>query len=119
MTRWFAVSVLLLALGCGGDSPGHPDTGAGAGQTPPATENCMDLCQRIGSCAVILCNEDTMSTRYTGLDTLLADQCVAGCTDAQIQSGITAAQWQCVFESSCRQVFEHDTCHAMSHYNCS
>ena len=90
-----AVFALLLALGCGGsDSPPRkPDTGAGAGLTPPATENCADLCQRLGSCVVTLCNEDTMSTRYTGLDVVLADQCTATCTDAQVQSAIPPAGW--------------------------
>ena len=118
MKRGFAVIALLVALGCGG-SMGHPDTGAGANQPVPPTENCADLCARLGSCVVTLCNEDTMSTRYNGLDTLLSDECAAGCTDAQIMSGLTSTQWTCLFQSSCRQVFEYDTCHQMGHYNCS
>src|SRR6187549_3892769 len=52
-----AATLILVAVGCGGSS-GHPDTGAGAHKTPPATENCTDLCQRIADCAVVLCNED-------------------------------------------------------------
>ena len=116
-----ALAMAATMLGCGGsDSPPRkPDTGAGAGLTPPATENCADLCQRLGSCVVTLCNEDTMSTRFDGFDTLLAEQCTASCTDAQVQSGISASSWQCLFVSSCRQVFDYDTCHAMSKYNCS
>jgi len=116
MDRWLVLSTVLLLLGCG-DS-GHPDTGAGAGQPTPPTENCVDLCQRIGTCAVTLCNEDTASHRYDGADTLLAEGCVATCTDAQVQSAISPANWQCIFQSSCRQVFEHDVCQGMAHYNC-
>jgi len=121
MVRRAAVFALLLALGCGdsGSSPPRkPDTGAGAGQTPPAVENCADLCQRLGTCLVILCNEDTMSTMYTGFDTLLAEQCTATCTDAQVMTAINPTAWQCFFQSSCRQVFDYDSCHAQGTYHC-
>ena len=111
-----AASALTVGVAC--DS-GPPDTGVGAHQTPPATVNCAELCHRATSCLVLLCNEDTASTRYTGLDDVLDPQCVASCSDAQLQSKITADQWSCVFESSCRQVFGNDSCHAMSHYNCT
>ena len=112
----FALS--CLALGCG-DSAGHTDTGVGAGETPPATENCVNLCARVTDCAVALCDEDTMSTRYDALGSLLEDQCRSTCTDAEVQAKIPATAWQCLFQSSCRGVFEHDVCHAMSHYNCN
>ena len=120
MNRWVVLSTfatLLLALGCGSSS-GHPDTGAGTGQPVPPTENCVDFCQRIATCAVTLCNEDTHSHNYDGFDTLLAQQCETTCTDAQVMSAVPPSGWQCIFQSSCRQVFEHDACSGMAHYNC-
>jgi hypothetical protein len=113
---FLAASALTVGVGC--DS-GPPDTGAGAHETPPAAVNCADLCHRATSCLVLLCNEDTSSTRYTGLGEALDPECVASCSEPALQSKITADQWRCVFESSCRQVFGNDSCHAMSHYNCT
>ena len=78
-----------------------------------------DLCNRLGSCVVILCDEDTHSMNYDGLGTLLADQCVSTCTDAQVMSGVSSTAWQCIFQSSCRQVFDYDTCHGMGTYHCN
>ena len=118
MKRWGAVLGLLLAAGCGGDA-GHPDTGVGAGQTPPAVPNCADFCARAADCFVALCDEDTMSTRYDGLASILEDQCNATCTDAQLQAAASPTSWQCFFEDSCRQVFGEDACHGMAHYSCS
>ncbi|HMF39461.1 MAG TPA: hypothetical protein VKQ32_02145 [Polyangia bacterium] len=118
MKRGFAIAILLTLIGCG-DSARRPDTGAGAGQPVPPTENCVDLCNRLGSCVVILCDEDTHSMNYDGLGTLLADQCVSTCTDAQVMSGVSSTAWQCIFQSSCRQVFDYDTCHGMGTYHCN
>lgn len=119
---WVAVLAagFIAGSGCGGGSgpPAHPDTGFGAGETVPATPNCVDLCLRDVDCGVALCNEDTMSTRYTALADLLASQCLAACS-AVPAVNVTQAQWQCLFQSSCRQVFEIDVCHAAAHYSCS
>ena len=112
-----AVAVILAALGCGSD--GHPDTGAGAGQTPPATENCVDLCQRIADCFVILCNEDTQSTRYEAVRTIAATECQTTCTDEAVMSRFSPAAWQCTFLSSCRQVLEDAACIRPSTYSCT
>jgi hypothetical protein len=116
-----AVTVMATALGCGGSdssAPAHPDTGVGAGETAPAAVSCVDLCLRNASCAGSLCNEDTMSTMYTAVSQLAASQCGTVCAGVQVPA-ITATQWQCLFQSSCRQVFEHDACGVGARYSCS
>jgi hypothetical protein len=107
---------LVMGLGCGGG--GHPDSGYGRGAPVPPIETCADLCQRSADCFEHLCDEDTMSTRYDALGSILADQCMSTCTDALLQQKITPAAWQCLFQSSCRQVFESDVCHDMATYKC-
>src|SRR5262245_12062219 len=116
--RAIACAALAVALGCGNDPPGHPDTGAGAGEPVPTTENCVDLCARLGECVVTLCNEDTHSTQFTGLDGALALQCEATCMDSQVMTAINPTAWSCLFQLSCRQVFEHDSCHTSASYHC-
>jgi hypothetical protein len=124
MKRGFAVFALALgtslAVGCGsGDPPKHPDTGAGAGQPVPATLNCADFCQRAASCTATLCDEDTHSTQYDSLVAPTAAACAAGCNDAQIQAAIPTSAWQCIFQSSCREAFDYNTCGATStKYSC-
>ena len=130
------VAAVSLAVGCGssadagdggvtgagggaGGAPAHPDTGAGKNETVPSTRNCHDLCARFGACLVVLCNEDSSSTRFTDLGEFLAGQCEATCTDSLAQSALTPTQWSCLFMSSCRQVFEHDVCDAESSYYCT
>ncbi len=110
---------LWLAAGCG-SSP-HPDTGAGADQPVPETMNCADLCQRGGACAELLCNEDSHSSRYTGLGDLLASQCEAACSDGLVEANFTSTQWGCMFTSSCREAFDsdYDGCHTRSSYTCN
>jgi hypothetical protein len=121
--RFFALAAALAAVACGGSNGGSrkPDTGSGAGQTPPATMNCTDFCQRLSTCAGVLCDEDSMSMKYASLADLLVPQCEANCTDALLQSKLTQTQWQCVFESSCRQALDssYDVCHVMGSYTCS
>jgi hypothetical protein len=112
-----ALGASLSALGC--DSGGHPDTGVGANQTPPAVMTCADLCQREAQCVADLCDEDTSSTNYDGLVPAFTDDCEANCTDADVQARIATPQWQCIFQSSCRQVFEYDVCHGSGRYNCT
>jgi len=112
------VMAALIAGGCGGSS-GHPDTGAGAHQTPPATQNCMDACQRLADCVAILCDEDTMSTRYQASVPFFVDDCLSTCTDANAMSMITPTEWTCLFESSCRQLLELHVCEKNSSYHCS
>ena len=112
------------AMGCGGggsSSPRKPDTGLGAGATPPTTINCVDFCQRISDCAGDLCDEDSMSMRYAALGDVLSSECDTTCTDSLLQSKLTTAQWQCLFVSSCREVVDsnYDVCHAMASYTCS
>ncbi len=119
--RSFAFGAIVMAIGCGSsDAPRKPDTGSGAGLAPPATMNCTDFCQRVSDCAAILCDEDSMSMKYAVLGDVLAPQCEAMCTDSLLQMKFTTSQWQCIFESSCRQVIDssYDVCHEMSSYSC-
>ena len=117
--RFAIVGILaLIATGCGGAS-GHPDTGAGAHQPVPATENCADVCKRFGDCLVVLCNEDTQSTRFQGAGEVLAEDCLSTCADDTVMSKIAPTQWTCFFDSSCRQIFEYHRCDPNSYYRCS
>jgi hypothetical protein len=122
MKRELSSCLAILALGafagCGG-SGGHPDTGYGANQPVPTTLNCVDLCVRSTACGVELCDEDTNSTRYNVLQPALQSECEGACTDAQLQVSISSAQWQCVFQDSCRQVFGDDACGGMGRYTCN
>lgn len=112
-----AVLAVVMSVGCD-DDDGGKDSGFGAGQSVPATVNCGDLCKRMGDCFVALCNEDTMSSNYDGLDGLLQRQCESTCTEETLRSRISADAWRCVFQSSCRAVFGKDECRAMSRYTC-
>lgn len=115
----------LALVGCGGSGDDDeaeqrkPDTGYGKGALVPSPRSCTDLCERIGSCAAALCNEDTRSTRYDALADVLASQCETSCTEDVINSNITAQQWQCLFQSSCREAVDYDVCHAQGSYYCN
>ncbi len=119
ITFWLTIA-LFAALGCDGGSTGsgRPDTGVGANQPVPATENCVDLCNRVATCTTELCDEDTKSTQFDGLASLLAQECMSGCTDAAVQSSISTANWQCTFQKSCRQVLDDQEC-GSANYHCS
>ena len=118
--RALLTAALVLIVGCGSSAPAHPDTGAGAGQTPPLPKACSDFCQRMTNCGVTLCNEDTHSTQFTALGPILLTQCNLGCND-QVLAQITDQQWTCLFSSSCRQAIdaEYDQCNIDSHYQCN
>jgi hypothetical protein len=109
------------AAACGGSSAtGHPDTGYGANQPVPATVNCTDFCTRGVDCGAHLCDEDTMTTNYTALLPIVLAQCQNAACDPSVLAMITPADWQCYFQSSCRQVFEHNACHVSpSSYMCN
>jgi len=107
---------------CGGGSGAgaHPDTGYGANTPVPATTTCTDYCTRAADCAAHLCNEDTMSTTYTALEPLLLLACESGVCNATVLAQLTPANWQCFFQSSCRQVYGENTCHvANACYSCN
>jgi hypothetical protein len=120
-----ASATLLGAAGCGsgdGDkdsAPPKPDTGYGKAALVPSARTCTDLCTRAADCAEHLCNEDSHSSRYTGLGDILDVQCESMCTDALVNSNITTEEWQCLFQDSCRQVFDYDTCNTQSSYYCN
>ena len=117
-SKFLVMAVALgLAVGCGGEK--RPDTGAGADQPVPPTPSCVDLCARGGDCLEVLCNEDSKSSRYTGIGDLFASACEAQCDEALIQSKITSDQWTCSFASSCRQVFDYDSCGIDASYHCT
>jgi hypothetical protein len=118
---------LLVACGDSGDGGtgtatgnGKPDTGYGKSQPVPATQNCVSLCQRLSDCAGNLCDEDTSSTMYLPLIPLLAGACQSSCNEAQILSGFTSDQWQCLFQNSCRAVLGANVCHTPNtSYTCN
>ena len=112
-----AAGVVSVLLGCG--SAANPDSGYGAGEPVPLTKNCQDFCARNAECIVALCDENTSSTSYMAIHDVINSQCIASCTDAQLQAMATDASWQCYFQSTCRQVFEHDVCKANARYTCS
>lgn len=118
-----ACATLLVATACGGDDsndpPRKPDSGYGTSQPLPAARTCSDLCARVADCAEHLCNEDSHSMRYTGLGDFLDETCESACTDSLVNSNITASEWQCLFQDSCRQVFDYDTCRTQSSYSCN
>jgi hypothetical protein len=106
-----------LTLGaCGSDT--KPDTGYGKGQAVPPAVNCTDFCRRAADCAARLCNEDTKSTRFDAVEGLLETSCLSMCTDALLQQSFPTAAWQCLFQSSCRQVLDYDTCNSDGSYTC-
>jgi hypothetical protein len=110
--------LLPLLLGCDSTSYPHPDTGYGAAEPVPPTKSCADFCARSADCVVDLCDENTSSTRYAAIHDPLDAECLAGCTDAQLQAMATDASWQCFFTASCRQVFDNDVCKASVRYSC-
>jgi hypothetical protein len=114
---WMVVAALVVASACGGEDR-RPDTGAGAAQPIPATLNCADMCGRLADCLVTLCNEDTNSTQFTPLGPVVESQCVSGCTEAIVMSQFSPQDWTCLFQSSCRQVLDYDTCAVDSSYHC-
>ena len=59
-----------------------------------------------------------MSTNYEAVRDFLLSQCQTSCASGTPQA-LTPSAWQCFFQSSCRQVFEHDACHAQAYYHCS
>lgn len=114
--QWLLAFVFPAVVGCGSD--GSDDSGYGANQPVPATIKCSELCDRLANCVVQLCNENTSSTNYDGLELDLVAQCKLGCTDAAVQSKLTVAQWQCLFTDSCREAVEHDSCMSDASYTC-
>lgn len=122
MRLWGRVVILGLGIalvcGCGGsDEPPVPDSGYGEKQAVPAI-SCDALCAREGDCAEHLCNEDTNSTRYTGLGSLIAGLCNAQCSESLLASRVNAQTWSCMFESSCRAAVADDVCHIQASYQC-
>jgi len=114
------VAGIVTALGaCSSTADGRQDTGYGAGQTAPVTENCTNLCQRVADCGVHLCDEDKSTTAYLGSLSLLENACESSCTDAQITANISPTQWQCLFHDSCRMVLGNNSCGtANTSYTC-
>ena len=105
------VAGILGVLGaCSSVEDPGTDTGYGAGQTAPATVNCVDFCQRLADCAAHLCNENNHTTRYLDSIPLLASQCQSTCTDSQLMSIVSPSQWQCAFHDSCRMALGNDSC---------
>jgi hypothetical protein len=119
-------ALVLMAVACGGGGDDDddavarkPDTGVGANASVPDPRECEALCYRLGDCAEALCNEDTHSTRYTGLGDLLGSQCTSMCNPSLLEK-FTPDQWQCLFQKSCRQAIDYDDCHTGgAYYTCN
>lgn len=116
---WMMPGMIVAMVGCGGGTPAHPDTGYGADQPAPTTISCAAFCLRSSDCLVDLCDEDKSSTEYVGLEDPLTAACQSTCVDAQLQSGITQSAWACLFQQSCREVFQDDACRVQAHYSCT
>ena len=119
----FMLALALAVAGaaaCGSSAPSHPDTGYGANQPVPSTVNCTDFCTRGADCGAQLCNEDKMSTSYTALVPIVIAECESAACNASVLAQVTADDWQCYFQSSCRQVFGQDVCHVVNtSYTCN
>lgn len=113
LLAWFALA------GCD-DGEKKPDTGYGAGQTPPSTVSCADLCRRTADCGAHLCAEDTGKDvdLYLSLTSAIESQCEASCSASVLSSNVTNTIWTCLFKSSCRQVFDYDACDMRAYYEC-
>ncbi len=110
--------------GCGGDADDDtearkPDSGYGAAQTAPTVRICTDFCTRLADCGRALCVEDTHSERAEGVDEVVYGQCSAQCTDSVLNSNLTAQQWDCLFQSSCRESIDYDECKVGATYRCT
>jgi hypothetical protein len=114
------LAVVVLSGGVVGcDSSSHPDSGYGANETPPSQVSCANLCARLVDCGGHLCAEDTGNTAYIDMfNSVLLDQCLSTCTDAAVQSKVTGASWQCLYEMSCRKAVGEDACHVQANYHC-
>jgi hypothetical protein len=117
----FYLSVFTFGAACddGSGRSSHPDTGYGKDQPVPSQENCVDFCARISDCGGHLCAEDTGNTQYIAMFEAVNAECLATCTDATVMSRISADHWQCLFQSSCRQLLEADVCDAQAEYHCT
>ena len=102
--------VLLLLASCG--QYGRTNV--------PSSPSCDSLCDRIADCTRHLCNVDTNTNSYDSLEPMLYEDCMSDCQDADIE--LFAEQlpvvYECVFESSCREVFADDICESDSYYVC-
>jgi hypothetical protein len=114
--RLFLLAWIFVLVGCGSDE--KPDSGYGANTPIPPTRTCDALCERLADCAVALCNEDTSSTKYEGLRSALKDSCELNCTDAAVQSELSAEEWTCIFTDTCREFADYDACMVDGSYTC-
>jgi hypothetical protein len=107
----------LALAGCD-DGEKKPDTGYGAGQSPPSTVSCAEFCRRAADCGGHLCTEDMGNDLYLDLFSAMESQCESTCTDSLLSSRVTNTNWTCLFKSSCRQVFDYDACNVQANYYC-
>jgi len=121
LAHFIVLAVSMAGTACSGSAsgkPNHPDSGYGKEIVTPSSINCTDFCNRMGDCAAHLCTEDTGSAAYAGISGLVVQECGMTCVDSQLSAKMTKDQWTCLFQSSCREVFDYDNCHANSSYYC-
>lgn len=111
--------VLSVGSRCGEPDRRRPDTGYGANHPVPAAPSCMAFCERLTDCVIALCGEDTMSPPPAGERDLVMASCNASCEPAEGEGEIAWSILHCMFESSCREVFDYDVCDVNGRYHCS
>jgi hypothetical protein len=117
--RALRLGLFAIVLGCDAGAPVTvPDSGYGAHAPVPATKTCKDLCARSADCVVALCDENMSTTSFVGIRDAFESQCLSSCSDATLAAMATDASWRCLFDSTCRQVFERDVCMAHASYTC-
>ena len=115
---WLVVAAFsVLAAACDGGST-RPDTGYGKDQPVPTQVSCEGLCARLSDCGGHLCAEDTGNNGYIQIFEAVNAECLASCSDATLTSQVSAEQWTCLFQSSCRQALDVDVCHVQANYHC-
>ena len=116
---WLAIAVVAVttALSCGDSAPTHPDTGIGAGETAPGTPNCVDSLPAGRGLWRVPMQRGHHVDQVHALADQTASLCSVVCAGVQLPP-VTATQWQCLYQQSCRQVFEHDVCGVGSTYSC-
>jgi len=104
------------ALACGGDRI-EDDYGR---TTPPEEHTCATTCARLAECMVYLCNVDTNSNDYSGLEGFLEDDCVSTCDEDALTDALAEdpEAFDCMFEESCRDYLDYDDCHVDARYSC-
>ncbi len=88
--------------------------------TPPDEHTCATTCARLAVCMVYLCNVDTNSEDYSGLESFLEDDCTSSCDEDKLADALAEDPdaFDCMFEESCRNYLGYDDCNVDARYSC-